>query len=134
MATSTAGGGNAIASNVGDYQGLQLRQQFASKRYDDAAASLQRARELGGDDGFYVLQAMIVACHAEAASADATDWGRIASLYATLAARVLREEHRIYQQAVYWFCSGHLNLGADGKVSLNRLKQPGATLITPGLE
>lgn len=40
-----AGGGNAIASNVGDYQGLQLRQQFASKRYDDAAASLQRARE-----------------------------------------------------------------------------------------
>ena len=53
---------------------------------------------------------------------------------ATLAERVLREEHRIYQQAVYWLCSGHLNLGADGKVSLNRLKQPGATLITPGLE
>ena len=40
-----AGGGAAIASNVGDYQGLQLRQQFASKLYDDAAASLQRARE-----------------------------------------------------------------------------------------
>src|SRR5205085_519936 len=36
----------------------------------------------------YVLQAMIVACHAEAASADATDWPRIASLYGTLAARV----------------------------------------------
>ena len=40
-----AGSTTAIAANVGDYQGLQLRQQFASKRYDDAAASLQRARE-----------------------------------------------------------------------------------------
>jgi phosphoribosylglycinamide formyltransferase-1 len=52
----------------------------------------------------------------------------------TLAARVLREEHRIYQQAVRWFCCGYLNLSADGKVSLNRLKQPGAALISPGLE
>jgi phosphoribosylglycinamide formyltransferase-1 len=53
---------------------------------------------------------------------------------ATLAARVLREEHRIYQQAVRWFCCGYLSLGADGKVLLDRLKQPGAALITPGLE
>jgi RNA polymerase sigma factor (sigma-70 family) len=50
--------------------------------------ALQRAHELGGEGGFYVLQAMIVACHAEAASADVTDWRRIANLYATLAARV----------------------------------------------
>ena len=53
---------------------------------------------------------------------------------AILAARVLREEHRIYQQAVRWFCCDHLRLGADGKVSLNRMKQPGAVLISPGLE
>lgn len=53
---------------------------------------------------------------------------------ATLAARVLHEEHRIYQQAVRWFCCGYLSLGADGKVLLNRLKQPGAALVSPGLE
>lgn len=52
----------------------------------------------------------------------------------TLAARVLREEHRIYPQAVRWFCEGHLILGADGKVLLNRFKQTGHTLISPGLE
>jgi predicted RNA polymerase sigma factor len=50
--------------------------------------SLARAYELGGETGFYVLQAMIVACHAEAERADATDWRRIASLYGRLAARV----------------------------------------------
>jgi phosphoribosylglycinamide formyltransferase-1 len=53
---------------------------------------------------------------------------------ATLQARVLREEHRIYQQAVCWFCCGKLTLNADGTVFLNRLKQPGAALISPGLE
>lgn len=53
---------------------------------------------------------------------------------ATLAARVLREEHRIYPQAVCWFCNGQLSLRADGKVLLNRREQPGAALITPGLE
>lgn len=52
----------------------------------------------------------------------------------TLAARVLREEHRIYQQAVNWFCNDHLSLRPDGKVSLKRLEQPGAALVTPGLE
>ena len=53
---------------------------------------------------------------------------------ATLAARVLREEHRIYPQAVRWFCCGHLSLGANGKVLLNRIEQPGVSLISPGLE
>ena len=53
---------------------------------------------------------------------------------ATLEARVLREEHRIYPQAVRWFCSGDLILDPNGKVSLNRMKQPGVALISPGLE
>ncbi len=35
--------------------------------------------------GPYALQAAIAACHARAVTADATDWGRIASLYGTLA-------------------------------------------------
>ncbi|HEY4834346.1 MAG TPA: RNA polymerase sigma factor [Bradyrhizobium sp.] len=50
--------------------------------------ALARARELGGADGFYALQAAIVACHARAGTADATDWPRIAGLYAELAKRV----------------------------------------------
>jgi RNA polymerase sigma factor (sigma-70 family) len=50
--------------------------------------ALRRARELGGSGGFYVLQAAIIACHAEARSADATDWPRISALYAQLAALV----------------------------------------------
>ena len=40
------------------------------------------------DSGFYALQAAIVACHANAATPDATDWPRIAGLYAELAALV----------------------------------------------
>ncbi|MDO8398880.1 MAG: RNA polymerase sigma factor [Bradyrhizobium sp.] len=47
--------------------------------------ALIRARELGGAGGFYALQAAIIACHAQADTADATDWPRIAALYAELA-------------------------------------------------
>ncbi len=50
--------------------------------------ALGRARELGGAGGFYALQAAIVACHAEAMTADETDWSRISGLYAELAALV----------------------------------------------
>jgi predicted RNA polymerase sigma factor len=46
--------------------------------------ALARTRELGGGKGFYALQAAIVACHAEARTADYTDWPRIAALYAEL--------------------------------------------------
>ncbi|HEV2538607.1 MAG TPA: RNA polymerase sigma factor [Frateuria sp.] len=47
--------------------------------------ALERARRLGGADGPYALQAAIAACHARAATAEATDWPRIAALYARLA-------------------------------------------------
>ena len=46
--------------------------------------SLERAGELGGGGGFYALQAAIAACHARAESAGATNWQRIAQLYAEL--------------------------------------------------
>jgi RNA polymerase sigma factor (sigma-70 family) len=49
--------------------------------------ALGRAQQLGGEGGFYVLQAEIVACHARAGTADATDWARIASFYEKLSAR-----------------------------------------------
>jgi RNA polymerase sigma factor (sigma-70 family) len=48
--------------------------------------ALGRARELGGALGYYALQAAIIACHAEASTADETDWSRISELYAELAA------------------------------------------------
>jgi predicted RNA polymerase sigma factor len=50
--------------------------------------ALARARELGGARGFYALQAAVIACHAEAASPDQTDWRRICGLYAELAGLV----------------------------------------------
>jgi RNA polymerase sigma factor (sigma-70 family) len=50
--------------------------------------ALGRARELDGADGFYALQAALVACHAGAATADDTDWSRISALYAQLSALV----------------------------------------------
>jgi RNA polymerase sigma factor (sigma-70 family) len=50
--------------------------------------ALGRARELGGAGGFYTLQAAIIACHAQAATADNTDWPQIAEFYAQLAALV----------------------------------------------
>jgi RNA polymerase sigma factor (sigma-70 family) len=50
--------------------------------------ALDRLRALGGAGGFYALQAAIIACHARARTAGETDWPRIASLYAELAALV----------------------------------------------
>jgi predicted RNA polymerase sigma factor len=50
--------------------------------------ALGRARELGGAGGSYALQAAIIACHAQAMTADDTDWPRISGLYAELAALV----------------------------------------------
>ncbi|MGN6197875.1 RNA polymerase sigma factor [Humibacter sp.] len=51
-------------------------------------AALQRADALGGPRGPYALQAAIAACHATAASADATDWPQIAGLYDVLVERM----------------------------------------------
>jgi RNA polymerase sigma factor (sigma-70 family) len=48
-------------------------------------AAIEKAETLGGAPGPYLLQAMIAACHARAATADATDWPRIAALYEALA-------------------------------------------------
>ncbi|MFI5713892.1 RNA polymerase sigma factor [Kribbella sp. NPDC051620] len=47
--------------------------------------SIDRAWNLEGTPGPYLLQAAIAACHARAAEADDTDWARITGLYAVLA-------------------------------------------------
>ena len=49
---------------------------------------------------------------------------------ATLAARVLRQEHRIYAQAVRWFAEGRLRLD-DGRVRLAGDLADGAVLVSP---
>jgi predicted RNA polymerase sigma factor len=46
--------------------------------------ALSRAEALGGEPGFYALQAAIAACHARARTPDETDWKRIAALYDAL--------------------------------------------------
>jgi predicted RNA polymerase sigma factor len=62
----------------------QDRTQWDRVLIRHALGALERAEALGGS-GPYVLQAAIAACHARAATADDTDWARIAALYATLA-------------------------------------------------
>ncbi|WP_460338920.1 RNA polymerase sigma factor [Actinoallomurus acanthiterrae] len=47
-------------------------------------AALLRAEEIGSGFGPYVLQAAIAACHAQAHTAEDTDWARIATLYEAL--------------------------------------------------
>ena len=49
---------------------------------------------------------------------------------ATLAARVLRQEHRIYPQAVRWFAEGRLRL-ADDRVRLAGVETAGGVLVAP---
>jgi phosphoribosylglycinamide formyltransferase-1 len=49
---------------------------------------------------------------------------------ATLAARVLRQEHRIYPQAVRWFAEGRLRL-ADDRVRLAGEEAAGGVLVAP---
>ena len=48
-------------------------------------AALEHAESQSGPLGPYTLQAAIAACHARAATADATDWARIVALYDALA-------------------------------------------------
>ncbi len=62
----------------------QNRSQWDQLLIRRGLAALQRAEELGGQNGPYALQAAIAACHARARSAQETDWRRIASLYAEL--------------------------------------------------
>jgi phosphoribosylglycinamide formyltransferase-1 len=53
---------------------------------------------------------------------------------ATLSARVLHEEHRIFPQAVRWLCSGQIELSREGRVISHLHVQPAPALISPALE
>ncbi|MFD3686845.1 sigma-70 family RNA polymerase sigma factor [Nocardiopsis sp. NPDC058631] len=58
--------------NRGRWDQLLVRRGFAA---------MLRARDAGGPPGPYVLQAAIAVCHTQSASAESTDWARIATLY-----------------------------------------------------
>ncbi|MCG5216121.1 sigma-70 family RNA polymerase sigma factor [Streptosporangium sp. KLBMP 9127] len=62
--------------NRGRWDQLLIRRGFTA---------MLRARELGGGPGPYVLQAAIAVCHAQARTAEDTDWAQIAALYEALA-------------------------------------------------
>ncbi|HRH80679.1 MAG TPA: phosphoribosylglycinamide formyltransferase [Thiobacillaceae bacterium] len=49
----------------------------------------------------------------------------------SLAARVLKQEHRIFPQAVRWFAEGRLKLRGDGTVELDGAGPPQPPLISP---
>ena len=51
-----------------------------------------------------------------------------------LAARVLAEEHRLYPQAVAWFCAGRLTITAQGTVVLMAPREAAGALVSPALE
>jgi phosphoribosylglycinamide formyltransferase 1 len=53
---------------------------------------------------------------------------------ATLAARVLAEEHRIYPQAVRWFVEGRLQLAGGNRVRLLDEGRSAPALLVPPLE
>lgn len=50
---------------------------------------------------------------------------------ATLAARVLTQEHIAYPQAVRWFVEGRLTLGRDGRILLSGERRDGDVLLSP---
>ncbi|GGK52571.1 RNA polymerase sigma factor [Planomonospora parontospora subsp. parontospora] len=64
-----------LDQNRGLWDRLLIRRGFAA---------LLRAEKLGAPPGPYVLQAAIAACHAQARTAEETDWARIAALYELL--------------------------------------------------
>jgi phosphoribosylglycinamide formyltransferase-1 len=51
-----------------------------------------------------------------------------------LASRVLAQEHRIYPQAVRWFCEERLRLSPHGTVLIDGARPTPATLVSPPLE
>ena len=51
-----AGGSQAIATDIGGFENLQLRQQFLAKRYEAAAASLDKARDNAFRQQLYLVR------------------------------------------------------------------------------
>jgi len=72
------------------------------------------------DHGPIIIQAAVPVLHEDTEDA--------------LAARVLREEHRIYPQAIRWLCEDRLALTADGRVVLKQARTASGALLVPPLD
>ena len=51
-----AGGANALAARVGDYEDLRLRQEFAAQRYELAAAAFEKARDQALRQNLFIVR------------------------------------------------------------------------------
>lgn len=49
-------GGDAIAANLGNYEDLKVRQEFAAKRYEAAAANMEKARDQATKQQLYIVR------------------------------------------------------------------------------
>jgi capsular polysaccharide transport system permease protein len=56
LAGSGGGGARNIASSLGDYEELRLRQEFAAKRYETAAAAFEKARDQVQKQQLYLVR------------------------------------------------------------------------------
>ncbi|USI72366.1 lipopolysaccharide biosynthesis protein [Sphingomonas morindae] len=56
QAATLTGGSKTIAARLGNYEDLRVRQQFAGKRYDTAAAALEKAREQARRQSLYLVR------------------------------------------------------------------------------
>jgi capsular polysaccharide transport system permease protein len=56
QSSKLAGGRSNIASSLGSYEDLRIRQEFAGKRYEMAAAAFDKAREEARDQQLYVVR------------------------------------------------------------------------------
>ncbi|MDB5812878.1 MAG: phosphoribosylglycinamide formyltransferase [Betaproteobacteria bacterium] len=52
----------------------------------------------------------------------------------TLSARVLAQEHRIYPQAVRWFCEDRLSITPHGTVTLKAVRGADGVLLSPAID
>jgi capsular polysaccharide transport system permease protein len=56
QSSRTAGGSSTIATDLGSYEDLRLRQQFAAKRYEAAAAALEKAVDQAQRQQLYLVR------------------------------------------------------------------------------
>lgn len=77
-----AGGGQAIASDLGGYEGLRVRQEFMGKRYEAAAASFEKARADAQKQQLYLVR--IVDANRPVKSEFPERWRILGTMFAAL--------------------------------------------------
>lgn len=76
------GGGSAIAADLGNYEDLRIRQEFAAKRYETAAAAYEKAREEARKQQLYLVR--VVDANMPVKSLYPQRWRIIGTVFAAL--------------------------------------------------